>query len=193
MTDFQNNPEELGSFMGASANGARPGFRDEAEARPGYIDHMERARLRISELRAQYGELDEGEDGDLYLDRFYAESPPGWTYEWKTHTVFNKQFPHYTNQLLRSGWAPVPASRHRELLFPEYSDETIIIEGLMLMERPKELTDRRRLREKIKATDQVRNSEAKLVEAPPGTAPRDANRKTHPRVGSTVGPIGIPD
>lgn len=189
MTDFQDSHEELGSFMGST----RPGFREGEEARAGYVDHMERARRRISELRAQYGDMDEGEDGDLYLDRFYAESPPGWTYEWKTHTVFNKSFPHYTNQLLRSGWAPVPASRHRELLFPEYTDESIIIDGLMLMERPKELTERRRLRERMKAAEQVRNSEAKLVDAPPGTAPRDAHRKTQPRVGSTVGPIGIPD
>lgn len=191
--DFQDNHEELGSFMGAPSNGARPGIRNGEEARPGYVDHMERARQRISELRAQYGDLDEGDEGDLYLDRFYAEAPPGWTYEWKTHTVFNKSFPHYTNQLLRSGWAPVPASRHRELLFPEYTDESIILDGLMLMERPRELTERRRMRERIKATEQVRNSELKLSDAPPGTAPRDQHRKTQPRVGSTVGPIGIPD
>jgi len=188
MTDLRGG-EETSGFMGA---GGRPGFRTEDEARPGYIDHVERARRRISELRAQYGDMDE-EDSDVYLDRFYAESPPGWTYEWKTHTVFGKTFPHYSNQLLRTGWAPVPANRHRELLYPEYSDETIIVDGLMLMERPKELTERRRLRERMKATDQVRNSEAKLSDAPPGTAPRDQHRKTAPRVGSSVGPIGIPD
>jgi hypothetical protein len=187
MTDTRPG-DDFPTFMGSG----RAGFRDEEEARPGYMDHMERARRRISELRAQYGDM-EDEDSDVNLDRFYAESPPGWTYEWKTHTVFNKTFPHYTNQLLRSGWSPVPASRHRELLFPEYSDESIIVDGLMLMERPKELTDRRRMRERSKATDQVRNSEAKLTEAPPGTAPRDQHRKTQPRVGSTVGPIGVPD
>jgi hypothetical protein len=180
--------DDAPSFMGSG----RPGIRDMDETRPGYTDHMERARRRISELRAQYGDMDD-EDSDVYLDRFYAESPPGWTYEWKTHTVFGKAFPHYTTQLMRSGWAPVPANRHRELLYPEYDNESIIIDGLMLCERPKELTDRRRLREKLKATDQVRNSEAKLVEAPAGTAPRDAHRKTQPRVGSTVGPIGVPD
>lgn len=189
-SDFQDAHEELGSFMGA-AN--RKGPRDDDDKRPGYVDHQERARERIAELRAQYGDMDDESDSDVYLDRFYAESPPGWTYEWKTYTVFNKTFPHYTTQLMRSGWAPVPATRHRELLYPEYNDESIIIDGLMLMERPKELTDRRRMRERIKATDQVRNSEAKLIEAPPGTAPRDQHRKTSPRVGSTVGPIGIPD
>jgi hypothetical protein len=177
-------------FMGANG---RPGYRDPEEARPGYVDHMERARQRISQLRAQYGDLDESGDDEVYLDRFYAEAPPGWTYEWKTHTVFNKQFPHYMTALLRGGWSPVPAHRHRELLYPEYADESIILDGLMLMERPKELTDRRRMRDERKATEQVRTSEAKLSEAPPGTAPRDAHRKTKPRLGSAVGPIGIPD
>ena len=191
MSDIRGGEDDAPSFMGAGRKGYRDAD-DERETRPGYVDHMDRARRRISELRAQYGDIDT-EESDVYLDRFYAESPPGWTYEWKTHTVFNKTFPHYTTQLLRSGWAPVPANRHRELLYPEYQDESIIIDGLMLMERPKELTDRRRMRERIKATDQVRNSEAKLVEAPAGTAPRDQHRKTQPRVGSTVGPIGIPD
>ena len=186
MTDLRGSEDFMGS-------GGRPGFRDADDQRPGYVDHMERSRRRIAELRAQYGDLDEDSDGDLYLDRFYAESPPGWTYEWKTHTVFNKNFPHYTNQLLRAGWSPVPANRHRDLVFPDYADESIIIDGLMLMERPRELTDRRRMRERIKATDQVRNSEAKLSDAPPGTAPRDQHRKTYPRVGAAVGPIGIPD
>jgi len=189
MTDFQPGAdEEIGAFMGSG----RPGLRGQEEARPGYIDHMERARKRIAELRAQYGDLD-SDDSDVYQDRFYAEAPPGWTYEWKTHTVFNKTFPHYTTSLMRSGWAPVPSHRHRELLYPEYEGEAIIIDGLMLMERPKELTERRRMRERMKATEQVRSSEAKLVEAPPGTAPRDSHREIRPRVGSSVGPIGIPD
>jgi hypothetical protein len=179
-------------FMGAR-NG-RNGFRTEDEARPGYIDHAERARERISQLRAQYGDLDDEDgDSDVYLDRFYCEAPEGWTYEWKTHTVFGKTFPHYTNQLMRSGWSPVPAARVRHLLWPEYDSDSVIIDGLMLCERPQILTDRRRLRERQKAADQVRNSEAKLVDAPPGTAPRDQHRKTQPRVGSTVGPIGVPD
>lgn len=182
--------DDIPPVMGANG---RIGFRNNEEQRPGFIDHAERARLRMAELRAQYGDVDEGDTGDAYLDRFYCEAPPGWTYEWKVHTVFNKTFPHYSNQLQRNGWAPVPAHRVRQLLWPEYSDETVVIDGLMLMERPQELTIRRRNIERIKATDQVRNSEAKLSEAPPGTAPRDAHRKTRPTLVSAVGPIGIPD
>src|SRR6516165_4102409 len=163
--------------------GNRPNYRNKDEEREGVTDHMERARRRMADIRALNGDLD-SDDSDIYADRFYAEAPPGWSYEWKTHTVFNKEFPHYTNLLMRNGWSAVPSSRHRELLWPGYTDEAIIIDGLMLMERPRELTDRRRMREIRKATDQVRDSEAKLAEAPAGTAPRDGHRKTMPRVGS---------
>ena len=85
MTDLRGG-EEFSGFMGT---GGRAGYRAEDEARPGYVDHVERARRRISELRAQYGDMDE-EDSDVYLDRFFVEAPPGWTYEWKTYTVFGK-------------------------------------------------------------------------------------------------------
>ena len=60
-------------------------------------------------MRALHGDDDNSE---VFVDKWYAAAPPGWTYEWKTHSVFNKEFPQYHNSLLRTGWAPVPASRH---------------------------------------------------------------------------------
>ena len=183
---------------GPPAEGAPlPHFDPQEEAlhqqRQEQVDHEDRARRRMAELRMSMGDFEMEGDSDDYRDRFAVEAPPGWSYEWKTYTVFNKEFPHYTTSLLRNGWAPVPADRHRHLLWPEYKDQAVIIDGLMLMERPRELTERRRLREIRKATDQVRVSESKLAEAPPGTGPRDAHRRTMPRLGNTVGPIGIPD
>lgn len=189
MTDQPPN-----GFMGSPPPNGGPQFSfkpAEEEPRSGYMDHEERARIRMAEIRQIQGDIDD--DSDDYHDKFYAEAPPGWSYEWKNHTIFNKEFPHYTATLMRNGWSPVPAHRHRELLYAGYSDDSVIIDGMILMERPMELTKRRRLREIRKATDQVRSSEAKLAEAPPGTAPRDRFRETLPRVGSMVGPIGIPD
>ena len=57
------------------------------------------------------------------------------------------------------------------------------------MERPKELTDRVRKREYLKAVDQVRQSEAKLSEAPPGHAPRNVDPQTVPRLAAHTGPV----
>jgi hypothetical protein len=172
---------------------ARATYREEDDVRPvGGVDHMERARKRIAELRATYGDDEDDQAGDAFIDKWFAEAPAGWTYEWKTHSVWNKEYPQYMNNLYRRGWAAVPASRHRDLMFPEYDGESIIIDGMILMERPKELTDRQRIRDYRKAIDQMKFSEQKLTEAPPGTAPRDINPRTLPRVSSHVGPP-IPD
>ena len=167
---------------GASARGSD-------ERRPGSEDHLERARKRISEIRALQGDDD---NADVFVDKWYAESPPGWTYEWKTHSVFNKEYPQYINALMRTGWSAVPAARHRDLTYNGYSGESIIVDGMILMERPKELTDRVRRREHAKAIEQVRSSEAKLSEAGPGQAPRNVNPRTMPQLAAHTGPV-IPD
>jgi hypothetical protein len=187
--------EETSPIMGAGNGGrvsARPDWRSEQEKPEGFVDHLQRARERIAELRQSLGDF-ENEDSDLYLDKWYVEAPPGWTYEWKNHTVFNKEFPDYANALQRNGWSPVPANRHREKLYPGYSSASIIQDGMMLYERPKELTERRRMLEFRKAVGQVRAKEAAISEAPPGTAPRDQHLKTVPRFGHSVGPIRVPD
>lgn len=154
------------------------------------IDHEARARQRIAEIRAIHGDDD---FSDTYVDKWYAQAPPGWVYEWKTHSVWNKEYPQYVNGLQRTGWSPVQAARHRELLFPEYEGENIIIDGMILMERPKELVDRVRQREHNRAIDVVRNSERKLADAPTGTGPRTAFAETMPRVRGHVGPVTIND
>ena len=154
------------------------------------VDHEARARQRVAEIRAIHGD---GDFSDTYVDKWFAQAPPGWVYEWKTYAVWNKEYPQYVSGLQRTGWSPVQAARHRELLFPEYEGENIIIDGMILMERPKELVDRvRRYQEKL-AMDVVRNSERKLSDAPGGTGPRTAFAETMPRVRSHVGPVTIDD
>ena len=154
------------------------------------IDHEARARARIAEIRAVHGD---GDFSEVYVDKWFAAAPPGWIYEWKTHSVWNKEYPQYVSGLQRTGWSPVQAARHRELLFPEYEGENIIIDGMILMERPKELTEKARARSYQLAIDVVRNSERKLADAPSGTAPRTAFADTMPRVRAHTGPVTISD
>jgi hypothetical protein len=161
-----------------------------AAAKPMIVDHLARARARIAEIRAVHGDDD---FSDVYVDKWFAQAPEGWTYEWKTHSVWNKEYPQYLSALQRTGWSPVPAGRHRELLYPEYDGENIIVDGMILMERPKELTEKVRQREYRRAIEVVRNSERKLAEAPAGTAPRTAFAETTPRVRGHVGPVSISD
>jgi hypothetical protein len=183
--------------MTENNNGARSGNKETvrsadeiAAARSVQVDHEARARARVAEIRAIHGDDD---FSDAYVDKWFAAAPPGWVYEWKTFAVWNKEYPQYVSGLQRTGWSPVQADRHRELLFPEYEGENIIIDGMILMERPRELTDRVRKREYKNAIDVVRNSELKLAEAPAGTGPRTAFAETAPRVRGHVGPVTIND
>lgn len=179
--------------MSENGRNGRETVRSEAEvaaARPIIIDHEARARARVAQVRAIHGDQDYS---DGFVDKWFAQAPPGWVYEWKTHSVWNKEYPQYVSSLQRSGWSPVSASEHRELLYPEYEGENIIIDGMILMEKPKELVDQVRQREYNRAIEVVRNSERKLAEAPSGTGPRTAFAETMPRVRGHVGPVTIND
>jgi hypothetical protein len=154
------------------------------------VDHEARARERVAQIRAIHGD---NEFSEVHVDRWFATAPPGWIYEWKTHSVWNKEYPQYVSGLQHSGWSPVQAVRHRELLYPEYEAENIIIDGMILMERPKELVDRVKAREYQRAIEVIRNSERKLADAPAGTAPRTSFPETTPRVRGHVGPVTIHD
>lgn len=150
-------------------------------------ESLDRARRRIAEIRALQG--DDDDLGEGFVDKWYALAPAGWTYEWKTHSVWNKEYPQYFNALLRNGWSAVPASRHRDLVYAGYENENIIIDGMILMERPRELTEKVRRRDIYRATDQVRSMEAKLNDAPPGTPPRNTTGFTRTQLSSHIGPV----
>lgn len=181
------------SEMAGRADGQRPNWRPEDEERPGYIDHAQRARDRLAELRALHGDdFDIQSDVDESLGKWLLEAPSGWVYQWKLFSVWNKEYPNYLAALYRAGWSPVPAARHRSKLYGGYKEENIIQEGLILMERPLEWETRARLREERKTLDQIRTSELKLSDAPPNTAPRDRHPGARPWTRGHVGPV-IPD
>jgi hypothetical protein len=138
-------------------------------------------------LRAIHGNLDDF--AEIFVDPWYATAPPGWATTGKS--VGNKEYPNYLGALYRRGWAPAPAARHRAKFYPGYKDEKHHHRGHDPDGAPLELTERERLRDIRKANDQVRNSEIKLSDTPPGTAPRNENPRTRPRVNSHVGPVEI--
>jgi hypothetical protein len=66
--------------------------------------------------------------------------PPGWVYEWKRYAVAGQVDHNYQAQLARVGrWIPVLAENHDGVFLPPGSKGSIIIDGLILMERPVEL------------------------------------------------------
>src|SRR5271166_5665709 len=128
--------EEISPFAafadeGAAPSPIRPPIRNETampQSSPpgGEEDHLERARKRLAELRA---EPHDTTGNDVY-DALSVQAPPGWSYNWKKAAIYNKDDPAYVAGLQRGGWSFVPASRHMDRLYPGYKGESIIIGGL---------------------------------------------------------------
>jgi hypothetical protein len=142
----------------------RPSMRPEApvtEESP-----RERAARRAAELREhRNGDLDDG------TDEFFVEPgiiPDGWTYEWKTKTILGAEDPAHQVKLARDGWEFVPAARHPEMMPAGYKGVEITRKGMVLMERPSEITSEVRSNELRRARLQVRSKEEQLSSAKPG-------------------------
>jgi hypothetical protein len=166
-TDFQKQVRGLAAQQNAPE---RPALRPE----PREEDPRARAAKRAAELRGHLGDVDEG------TDRFYIDPssiPPGWSYEWKRRTIYNMEDPTYQVHIMRMGWEPVPASRHPEMMPKDANFKTIERDGLVLMERPLEITEEARLAELRRARAQVRAKEDQLSSAPQGQFDR-SNKDT---------------
>lgn len=141
----------------------RPNMRPEVSAEE---SPRERAARRTAELKGHAADL--GDDG---TDEYYIELgiiPEGWSYEWKTRTILGAEDPAHQVALARKGWEVVPASRHPELMPMGYKGVEITRKGMVLMERPLEITQEARQAELRKARMQMRDKEAQLTQAKGG-------------------------
>lgn len=158
----------------------RPSMREE--------DPRTRAARRAAELREHKGDMDDGTD-DFFIDG--SAIPDGWSYEWKRKTVLGQEDPAYQVALARNGWEPVPASRHSSYMPTGSSYSTIERKGMVLMERPLEISDEVRAIELRKARAQVRHKEEQLNSAPDGQFGRD-HSQVKPKINKSFEPIPIP-
>jgi len=154
-------------------------------------DPRDAAAKRTAEI---LGHLN-GDLGDAANEFYFDISiiPDGWTYEWKRHTVFNKEDPGYTVQLRRTGWEPVTAGRHPDMMpIGTPPDAPIERKGQMLMQRPQEITDRVMKIDSQRARDQVRVKEAQLNAAPDGQFSRTEDARTKPVVRKSYEAMPVP-
>ena len=161
---------------------ARPEMREE--------DPRARAAKRAEELRGHIGNFDEGTD-DFYVPASYI--PDGWSYEWKTKLVLGQENPAYQVALSRKGWEPVPASRHPSMMPEGHKYQVIERKGMILMERPLEITKEVQMIERQKAQNQVRQKEEQLNAAPQGQFERNNKDAPLARVKKGYAPMPIPN
>jgi hypothetical protein len=162
----------------------RPSMRDE--------DPRERAKKRADAIRNNRSGIDLDD-----VDRFAIDHnmiPDGWTYEWKRHTIYGQEDPSYQVRLAAGGWEPVPANRdarHLALMPTGWKNPIIERDGMILMERPLELTEEARDVELRRARGQVRAKEQQLASTPDGTMTREHER-VRPSIKKGYEPMAVP-
>ena len=154
------------------------------------VSSIKSAKKRAEEIRKHLGSLDEGTD-DFYVD--LDKIPDGWSYDWKRFTVLGMEDPAYQVALRRAGWTPVPAARHPEMMPADSKDEAILRKGMILMERPQEISDEVRAIDKQRARDQVRVKEQQLNEAPNGQFERKNKDSPLAKVKKSYEAVPIPE
>ena len=166
----------------------RPEMRPNATAEE---SPRERAARRVAELRGH--DTDLGDDGN---DEYYIELgiiPEGWSYEWKVRTVLGAEDPAHQVALQRKGWEIVPASRHPEMMPLGYTGTMIIRKGMVLMERPLEITEEARSIEQRRARLQVRAKEEQLSASRPGEFERSHKGENMTRIKKGYEAMPIPE
>lgn len=108
--------------------------------------------------------------GGQMVDKFAVppeKIPIGTSYEWKTKTVFGQTNTSYETFLRAQGWEPVPSSRHPDMM-PEGYDGPVEIDGMVLCERPMELTREAMQEDFRNAREAVQVKEQQLYGTPDG-------------------------
>lgn len=145
----------------------RDDIRDELRE----TDPQEAARKRTAEILAQGG-IDVATVNEWDIPEELKSSD--WTYEWKRWSVYLAEDEGYINGLLATGWTFVPASRpgYKRYLPRGWKEKYVLKKGMVLMERPAEITKMILSRQAAEARAQVKRKEQQVGEAPPGTLQR---------------------
>ena len=146
------------------------------------------AQERAAEIFGHVGTVDEGVD-DFYIDR--SRIPPGWDMEWKTKTVLGAEDPAQMVGYIRMGWESVPLHMFPEMMPVGWRGNTIERKGMLLMMRPKQVTDMVRATDAKRARDAIRAKEQQLSSAPDGQFTRD-HAQAKPKIGKSYEPMPIP-
>lgn len=165
--------------------------RPEMRADPRPDDPRARAAARTKQL-LEHGALDVDTTDEFRIEP--GMIPDGWSYEWKRRTVLNAEDPAYQVGLSATGWEPVERGRHPEMMPEGWSGKTIERKGMVLMERPKEITDHWKRKAEGEARQQVQNVEDSLAGAKPGQFDRvDGKGNSTVKLAKSYSPMQIPD
>ena len=105
---------------------------------------------------------DDGNKYDVPEHIILAHLEDGFTLEWKRVEVLGKEERTYVAQTARGGWEPVVAEKWPGQFLPEGATGAIVVDGLMLMERPTVLTQQAIAEDKAQARNAANAQRDKL-------------------------------
>jgi hypothetical protein len=133
------------------------------------------AAIRAEQIRNRTRDAET--DMAIY-DKFYIDPrdiPDGWDYNWKRYETLGQKDGSYEVELAQAGWEAVDSVRHPHMMPSNYKGP-IVREGMILMERPAEISNRAKFLELQEARRVVKEKERALGMAPTGTFERDQRR-----------------
>lgn len=151
---------------------------------------LARAKARAAEIMQHDISLDE--DDKFFIPREII--PVGWEYAWRRLSVYGREEPQYQVKLAQTGWRPVPADRHPEMM-PSTGGPYLTIdrEGQRLMEIPEEVHKLLRQRDQRRAIEQVRVKTEQVGIAPQGQFARDNKGQPMTSVKRDYEPLMVPN
>lgn len=111
-----------------------------------------------------------------------AIAKEGWVYQWNVVSVTGKEDLSAMAGLYRAGWTSVPAERHPGVFLPSEVKGAIVIDGLMLMERPLALELEAKAEERQAALSQVNGSRQQFGFKPTASGFEGADTSNNPKV-----------
>jgi hypothetical protein len=118
--------------------------------------------------------------------------PEGLSVEWKRESVVGQEDPHYMAELHENGWRPVDVSMIPSLM-PEGYKGAIRMKGLVLMERPIELTREAQAEDLANARQAVRIKEDQLRGAVGAFRGQRPDGAPDVRISKSIQPGAIPE
>lgn len=153
-------------------------FSNEPRRGPGRPPNVQREAMRPDNARPGLRERLRGKERDFVTNQNRLEIPdevrkrfPDVSFEFKRKSCYGQEDPSHMALMRRQGWEPVYAEDVPEMV-PEGTSGAMETDGLALMARPQELTDRARAEVKRLSDAQMQAQQLKNGLAPNGHAPR---------------------
>lgn len=127
------------------------------------------------------------------VDRFDIPAhliPEGWDYNWKRETTLGQEDTSHMVAMAENGWTPVEAERHEGYFMPKGYSGPIRRDGMILMERPLELTLEAREEDRFAAESAMRSQREQLgLQLPRGFSGDHAG--VRPRINRSYEPADV--